>query len=216
MIGDCIEYFFRIAPWTVFIPLIIGMKSFSIQNSATRQIVYYLVLASVVQTIAFILWQIKTNNLFLSHLYPVAELYFITRFYHLATEQHSTFKWTQYAAVAFAVFAGINAIYLQTIQEFSTYASSVKCLLLLVLSIQHMYFTEVIQVNSENGNHTTYAKINYGILVYNSGALALFSFGNLLPLQRNLQLNIWTIHLILLVLLYLFITNALWTLKKQP
>lgn len=211
MLIEVKDFFFRYAPWLVLLPTLVAITAKKKHSVEFKTILYYLILSALTQTISFILWKQSINNLPILHLYTLLEFLILLRFYSLLLKDFFSNAIFISFAILFSAFAIIDSLLLENIFTFNTLGRSVEALIIIFLSI--CWFIKIVS-SDETLNLSRYKGINYmngGFLIYYSGSIVLFSFSNYInQLAHPLLMNIWTIHTLLAVLLYLIITLGLW------
>lgn len=202
--------FFKIAPWLVVVPTYKALSRYSGLTPALKHVLYYLILASLTQAAAFAFWYQKANNMPLLHVYTLLEFFFVASFYHHALGSLLPANSLRVLILFFSLFSILNSLFIQNIYQFNSYASALKSLLVLVLALLFLLKKIREQPPTTGSSVASESWINSGFLIYFSGALVLFSFAGLLPRQQALQLNVWSLHLFLLIILYILLTIAFW------
>jgi len=205
------DFFFEYAPWLILLPTIVAVLNHKKYSNELRIILYYLLLSVFSQTAAFIFWKANINNLPILHVFTLLEFLILLRFYSILLTKIIPTAVFLFLALAFPLFAIFDSVLLENIFTFNTLARSFEALIFIFLSIS--WFLKIVS-KEENASTVSYKGINYingGFFIYFSGSIALFSFSNYInQLAHSLLMNIWTIHTLLLVFLYLAITSGLW------
>ena len=206
---------FQYMVWVIFIPFFIAVINQKRYTPELKSIFYYLILAVVTQVISYILWLNSKPNLYLLHLYTILEFLILLRFYSIILKGFIPKFVFLVLAILFPLFAITDSLLLESIYTFNTYSRSVEALIFIFLSVSWFVKT----VTSIENTHLSFPGINYinfGFFIYFSGSLILFSFqGFVTELAKPLRMNIYTIHSLLLVILYSLITMGLWKFKTK-
>lgn len=214
MLATIKDFFFNYAPWLLLLPTLVALKSHKKQSEELKTILYYLILSVLTQTISFIFWKQSINNLPILHVFTLLEFLILLRFYSILLKGFFSNFFFIALGIFFILFSFIDSFLIENIFTFNTLGRSVEALIFISLSI--CWFIKIVSTD-ENSILPTYKGINYingGFLIYFSGSIVLFSFSNFInQLARPLLMNIWTIHTLLAVILYLIITFGLWKCK---
>ena len=127
-----------IARYILIFPISVGIPKVRKFTYDLRILFWHLVLSGLFQGTINYLSYLGQNNLFLMHIYEVEQVTLLLLFYGSILRDFIPLKWTYTVIVAFALFAILNAIYLQplTVNPTNTnIAASVLILLYAFLSI---------------------------------------------------------------------------------
>ncbi len=209
MLAEIRDAFFKYAPFLILIPLwiIIRIKN---RPEELKPIVYYLILSVLTQAVSFIFWMSKINNLPILHIYTILEFIILSWFYYILLKKDISYFIFISVALLFTVFSLIGSVYIENFFTFNTISRSLASLVFIFLSVLRLLKSLTVEDMAPNKNNKGVDYITAGFLVYFSGSIVLFSFSNYLnKLAYGLLLNIWSIHTLLLVLLYSAITIGL-------
>lgn len=173
--------------------------SFSNEGKAYKIFTLYLGLVFMVQILAEILIQLKTNNLFLSHFYFVEQFIVLSFFYK------NLFKDAfQKKMVNIGLIMGLSILGIQyglnpgLFFKFNLFEIFITSFLLVIYSAFHFY-------NLLNSKKEFYY-INMGILLYLFGSTVLFLVGNLMTsLSPKLNKIPWILNSFLYIVYQVFI-----------
>jgi hypothetical protein len=204
------DIFFEYAPWAVFIPWLLALIQLQKYPPALKTIFYYLALAVCTHLLSFVLWKLRRNNLPVLHVYTVLEYLVLLRFYYLILKGFIPVAVFYILAFIFPAFSITDSLLLEKIYTFNTYSRSVEALIFIFLSV--CWFVKT--VSDAGTNENTNRPLNYiagGLLIYFAGSVVLFSFRDLISqLTRSFLMNVWSLHTLLLFLMYILITAGLW------
>lgn len=226
-----IAVLFWIARSIFLLPLIIGISKYKSFTSQLKLITIHLVFVTIISITMSVLSFLIINNRFLAHILAIEEFTMIMLFYRAATkklllekEKYKPRKIFIPLIILFAVFAIINALFLQDITKTPTYTKTVEIIIIIFFSLFHFYkqADEPIpkiwsDVRIFRLNKISFFWIVTGILLYFSCSLILFSSYNLLlnPNVYEIATSVWLIHAILNIIFYSFIAIGLWRYKKK-
>jgi hypothetical protein len=203
--------FFKYSPWLVIIPLILSLRHYLKDRSKElKPLIVYLALSLFINTLGFWLWSRSINNLPVLHIYTVLEFYALMWFYIVVFNNVTIKKIILLVSIAFTLFAIIDSWLLESIFTFNTIGRSAEAFIIIIACLT--YFIKMISTDviGSELNLRRIKYINSGIFIYFSGSIALFTFSNEInALAKQLILNIWSIHTLLVVIFYLILTISL-------
>lgn len=206
---------FQYMVWLIFIPFIIAAVNNKNYPAELKSVFYYLIIAVLTQIISYVYWLNSKPNLYLLHVYTILEFLILLRFYSIILRGFVPRLLFTILLILFPLFAFTDSIFLENIFTVNTYSRSVEALIFIFLSVS--WFVKMVS-EDENFHSSTpgISYINFGFFIYFSGSLVLFSFQSYVAkFSKFLYLNIWTIHSLLLIILYLLITIGLWKFKTK-
>jgi hypothetical protein len=209
------DIFFEYAPWVVFIPWLLALTKQRSYTPALKTIFAYLTVAVCTHLLSFAFWKLRKNNLPILHVYTVVEYLLLLRFYSLLLKGFFPGAVFIVLAVAFPLFSVADSLFIENIRSFNTYSRSVEALIFIFLSV--CWFVKTV---SDTATHSKASRpLNYitgGLLIYFAGSVVLFSFRDLISqLTHSFLMNVWSLHTLLLFILYSMITTGLWKHNKK-
>lgn len=113
----------------------------------------------------------------------------------------------------FVLFAVLNAIFLQKIDTFNTYARGLESIIMIALSL--LTFNKIlVELDTRYPTKQPVFWVNTGVLFYFSGNLVVFVLSNYISNNNPLLLVAWGIHAILMAILNSFIAVGLWQTRR--
>jgi hypothetical protein len=207
--------FFEYSNAIVFLPLLIAAINFKNYAKELKLIFYYLVLATVTQMLSFAFWKQSINNFPILHVYTIVEYLLLLWFYSVALKKFIPKYVFITLSIAFPVFSVLDSVYVESIYAFNTYGRSLEALIFIFLSIS--WFVKIVGEDEETrhfGKAINY--INSGFLVYFAGSIAMFAYSSYVAqMSETHRVNVWTIHTVLAVQLYILIAIGLWKAKTR-
>lgn len=207
--------FFEYSNLVILIPLLIAAMNFKSYTSDLKVIFYYLTLATVTQAVSFAFWKQSVNNFPILHVYTIVEYLLLLWFYSVVLKEFISKYMFIVLSIAFPIFSIINSLYIENIYAFNTYGRSLEALIFIFLSIS--WFVKIVAEDEETrimGKAINY--INSGFLVYFAGSIAMFSYSSYVAQMSEVhRVNVWTIHTVLAVQLYILIAIGLWKARAK-
>jgi hypothetical protein len=211
MLKDVTKFLTQYVSLVLLLPVVIAIIRRTYLQKELRAIAFYLILSIIFQVVSFITARrFHTNNLPYLHLYTILEFSVISWFYYLFLGAFVKSKLIWSMALGFAIFAIINAFFIQSIFEINTFARGLESILVVFYCI--LAFYKMLQsLEATNVEKSPQFWINAGFLLYFAGSLFLFILGNLI-LTKDIQLSLlsWAIHACLVALMYIFLAVGLW------
>lgn len=210
MLLEIRNIFFTYGPWIIILPTYLILRGLRKHSPEIKIISHYLVLSVLALVTSFLFWKKSINNLPVTHVFTLFEFLILLRFYALLLDGFITKKAFVLLAASFVIFAILDSLIIEGIFSFNSLGRSVEALIFICLSF--CWFIKLIK--SEQEINSSIAKgINYivaGFFIYFSGSVIVFSFSTYInEMTLSLSLNIWSIHTLLLVIMYLSITLGL-------
>lgn len=163
-------------------------------------------LSVITQAVSLLLWKKSINNLPLLHVFTVLEFILLFAYYSFQSKPLLTRFWFYLILVLFLVFAVLDAFVLENLQSFNIYTRSLEAFIFIGCSVHWFIRSLTIESKAISREQNALKYMNAGFFIYFSGSLILFAFSNYIThLGRPLLMNIWTLHTLLLIVLYLFI-----------
>lgn len=203
------ELFFELSPWIILLPTFMALRLAWRENAhELKPLLGYLLLSLITQVVSFLLWRNSMNNLPLLHIYTLAEFILLFWFYMIIFGKGISAALPVITACAVSVFLVIDSLALESIWGFNTLGRSIEAFIFILLALA--WFLKMIKNEFSSANVNSLKYMNAGLLIYFSGSIVLFSFSGLTArLTKALALNVWSIHTLLLVLLYVLLTMGL-------
>lgn len=201
------------ATYFIAIPFCVAFFKYRRLGAAMKAIAVYVFLGAAIQASSSYLNYSRQNNLWLLHYYTPLEFVCIMVFYMQVLHGFIKKELFWWGGLAFVGLSVLNSLYLQDTHTFNTYARSLEGILVILLCLAWCYRT-LSELKIQRLEQDPVFWVNTGFLLYFSGSVLLFAFSNyILEINRALNLYIWAFHAFFSILLYLFITIALWKAK---
>lgn len=215
MLTTVADVFLFFATWIIIIPVVTGTLRYGNLSKECRIIFFFTIIACITEITSYITRSRGINNMPLLHIYTVIEFVIISWFYHLLFKRIFSFSPLPLIAVLFVIGSIINSLWIQEILSFNSYIRGIEAVLIILyaLIILYVFF---FQPDAKKTVDDPVFWINAGILIYFSGATTLFILSNyILPLGYQFNKNIWGVHALLSIIMYLSITTGLWKSKTR-
>lgn len=215
MINDFLIWFLDYVQYFLILPLATGIFNYKYLKGETMAVFYYVLIAIFFEILSRTLMHLKfRNTLPFLHLYTVLEFSIFWLFYYRFFKVFYSPFGMKVLLVIFLLFAILNAIFLQKIDTFNTYARGFESLIMIALSL--MAFNKIIvELDTRYPTSQPVFWVNSAVLFYFSGNLVVFVMSNYISGDNNLLLVSWGIHAILMAILNSFIAIGLWQTRRQ-
>lgn len=202
-------------PWSICLPLCIGMFKFRQLNKSAKIIWYYLLISALISFAATYIGRVlHQNNLPLIHIYTALEVILFCWFYKTVLQVSNNNTLYRILPLAFVIFCILNALFLQSIYTYCTYTRSAEALVCILFTMN--YFARLASIDSEKKiSILPEFYFNTGIFIYFSGGFMLFVFSNFVNTLSLYQYEvIWVLYSALVLCMYLFFSIAYLLCKK--
>ena len=204
MLSFTVLYTGVIVPASVSIPIGMGVYRYKYTSPPLRTILFYLAVAGITNAIAAFYAFRHRNNLPLLHIYTIAELLLLVRFYQQTMTSQAIRQWARLTLLLFPVVCIVNFIFFQSIYSFNSYTRPLESIILLIFSI--LYLSQATDNERASGRGIAPETwIVIGILLYFASTLFQFIFANIVSHHASYgtKLLIWDIHASLVLIMYL-------------
>ena len=211
-----IDFMGVIAPLCILPPIFISVIRWRFLTEESKWIFWYLLITALINLAATITGKVfHKNNMPLVHLLTAIEMILFIGYYKTLLSKKDKSPLYLLLAIGFIIFCVINAIYIQNIRSYSSYTRSVEAIICMLFALN--YFARLAAgktISKSSSNPDFY--FNAGIFLYFSGAFMLFIFSNFIisNLSRPDFMVIWTIHAVLVVIMYIFFSIGFILCKK--
>ena len=211
----------------VFIVVTAAFCLFHYKNTETKtlkHLFHYIFLLAFIELGAIVASSyLKVNNLPLLHILTLGEFVFLSLFYQkiIAKPNLKSNRFLLFIAFISLLIIG-NSIFLQEIYIYNSYAKSLVQGIVIIYAILYFYnLTVHVDVDSYN-THTidtidinsqdqkSLRLINSSILLYYSGSLFIFMFGNHYKQNQDIYIMFWMFNASLALLHYILLLTSIW------
>jgi hypothetical protein len=211
-IQEFATYIVENVPWIVPIPLVIGIIRRKYLIDELKIIFLYTCNSVVFELISRTMAIYKIPNLYLFHLYVLAEFFFISWFYYEIFKRYISPKTIPIIFIIFIFFSFIDTFVWHNPFTFNSYAKTLECLIIVGYTVFYLYKT-FNEFQDEDPSDTPLFWINAGFLFYFSGCLFLFTFSNFILTQgKPIGMLTWALHAFFMTIMYSLISIGLWKL----
>lgn len=200
----------------VFIGAVYGGIVFQHLKKRLKLFSLFLFFSAIMQLISGIMWWNKINNLPLLHVYVAGGFVCIALFYRELFRHLLDHRILLCVAIAFVVFAILNALFFQSLFQFSSRTLTVESILVIVISLSTFtLFMNDYGSDIELPDRKSLSWINAGFFIYFSSNLLIFYFGDIFTRKFSVYLNqnTWMLHSFFSMIMYSCFIVALW---KRP
>ncbi|MEM9921823.1 MAG: hypothetical protein AAF990_27210 [Bacteroidota bacterium] len=187
----------------VLVPFVIFIVRYKNINRSQKLLGLLLVFSIITEITSFIFGKLEQNNLFLFHLYTLAESLLIGVLYRKELKSTVGQKTIDGLLIVFVVFTIFSTVFIEPLDKFNAYVRAVESLLIIFLTIAFFYkiMKEVVIKRLER---LPLFWMSVGLLIYFSAGLFIFIFSNYILPSVKLSYTFWGIHAILNIMLNLF------------
>lgn len=167
------------------------------------------------ELLVFLLLSLHRNNLFLMPVYAIGELWLLALVYRHTLHSAVFTRLVPWLVASFACYALFDSVRTSALAQFQPGQQVLQSIL--VLLMVGLYFRKllndllVIDLWQE-----PMFWVSVGLCIYFLGYLQIALFSNyLLNYSRQLNMNVWAVHSLLFIVLYLCYCRALWLTPKN-
>lgn len=209
-------FLFNYGPWIIIAPFLLSVVRYNRLSKALKIMTWYLLLSALTQAGSLLLWKESINNLPLLHVFTVLEFFLLFTYYSVQSKPFLPKFWFYGILILFLSFALLDAFVLESLHSFNIYTRSLEAFIFIACSVHWFIHSLTIESKAVIPEQNALKYMNAGFFIYFSGSLILFAFSNYINhLGRPLLMNIWTLHTLLLIVLYLFILTGFWKTSRK-
>jgi len=205
-------YLHQFIPWTVLIPISVGIFFYAKLTGGIRYILFYTCTAALCNVLAYYLMARYSNNMPMFHVYAVIEFTLCALFFRKALEGTRLARYLPAVIFSFAVLSILNSIYIQDIFSFNSYSRSLEAVIIIIFCLFYMY--RMLGSKKRSKEENAFLMISVGLFLYFSGSLFLFMFSRyLLVNQAAIELG-WGTHAFLVFAMNVFFAIAFYQSRR--
>lgn len=174
---------------------------------------WFLFTSALLQLISLLLWTQSLNNLPLLHLHVAIGFVCLAWFYNTLLGEFISRRIIQVTTAVFVIFTVINSLFFQDIFTFNSYALTVECVLVLILSLStYMLLLNNIVIEKRKETIKSVSWINSGLFIYYSCTLIIFYYGDIITMYLSPEFSryTWILHSFFSVVMYTCFIIGLW------
>lgn len=209
-----VELFATLAPLPILIAAGIGLFRIQHASQQNQYIVLLVVLASIAQVVATVMWWEQLNNMFVSHIFTTIECFLLLGYYSYQFEEKGR-KGVRMLALLFVGFAISDFILSYNNWSMNAFSKGIECAVLILVSLL-TWMKTMMDMSESNLLSKPFFWINSAVLVYFSASSLLFIFSeSILNSERKIGLWLWAIHLFFMTIYYSLISIGLWKMPRK-
>jgi hypothetical protein len=211
-----IDFIGVIAPLCILPPIFISAVRWKFLTEEAKWIFWYLLITALISLAATVIGKVfHENNMPLVHLLTAVEMILFIGYYKIVLSKKDNKQLYIFLSIGFIIFCIINAFYIQGIHSYSSYTRSVEAIICMLFALNYFAGLATGRISSKGVTNPNFY-FNAGIFLYFSGAFMLFIFSNFIVsnLSKPDFMIIWTIHAVLVLIMYLFFSIAFVLCKK--
>lgn len=194
-----------VVPASVLLPIGAAVYNRRALERPHRILLFYLVIAGIINGLATYTAHHKMNNLWLLHIYTAIEAVMLLWFYKAALKDEAIKRVIPWIMILFPVICAVNLVWGQGVYRFNTYTRPVEALILIFMGVIYLLERSREPVGSKKGTGPAVALtwMNTGVLFYMSAALFFFIFSNFLQQGLSMSDFITDCHATFVLIMYL-------------
>jgi hypothetical protein len=182
------------------------------ETKALKYLFNYIFLLALIEIGALIIGSyFRENNLPLLHILTLGEFILLSLFYRkiIAKPIFKSKGFLIFIAFISLLIIG-NSIFLQEIYIYNSYAKSLVQAIVLIYAILYFYNLTTNIETLHNQDQKSLRLINSAILLYYSGSLFIFMFGNHYQQNEDIYLMFWVFNATIALIYYILLTIGIW------
>ena len=194
----------------LLVNVILLAYSFHQHKVAYRRLLYFLAFSLLIEISARLMAYSGLNNLPLLHLYTLGEFLLLSWLYKSLIIQPTLFqKYFWHFIFSISAFIVINSLFFQSLYTFNSLSKSIVQVLIITYAVLFFYnLTENQRLSLST--EKSLRLINSAILIYYSGSLFIFMYGQISFENKDLYKVFWAFNALLNLLFQLLILYGLW------
>lgn len=209
MSDSLLRYVVLISPGILVISIILSLIHWKRLPIAFQKLLAYLIWNLMVETIVYFLPD-GTNNLPLLHLHTLIEFGLFTWLF----ESMGVFR--NWSRQQFYLYVGgisililSNSLFVQSIYSYNTFSRTFVLCILIAYAVAY-----ILQLQSNRKKRRAHDVMNGAILLFYSGSLFVFMFGNIL-MNNEYAASFWLFNLVLNILFQVLILLSIWLASRD-
>ena len=211
------DFITDISIYIAILPLLVGSLRLSYLNKPQLRLFTYLVVSTCFEVFTEIIRHFRSQmemtedyiTLPLLHIYTLIELVLIANIYREHIQQIFSKKQIFGILGFFALFAMINAAWIDGLFNFNPHARALECILILLLTLTY-FFRLLKDLRVGRLEKEPLFWISAGFLIYFSGAMLIFVVSEYISNSQEVMLTAWGIHGLLNIGANILYAVALW------
>ncbi len=214
--------------WLLFVSSVVvvtALYAAVVQRQVSKELrffLYFVFLSGITEFISLSLFFLSINNMPLLHIYVAVGFIFLALFYGDILQGFINKKLVLGIIILFSIFTIINSSSIQNIFTYNSYALTVECILIIILSIStYMFSLEDLVQEKRQGLWKSIKWINAGLLIYYTSSLIIFNFAHLFfsdlsfkIYSRDFNVQTWMLHSFFSTVMYVCFFIGLWNRPK--
>jgi len=200
----------QVSGYSILLPLTMGIFRLSTLRKELKTLLLFIFIAAAFELITIYMASIEVESISLFPIYILIEFFFFVVIYRMVLVSDLWKRVILYSAIVFAILFVLNLFFFWESDKMSSYIRSLESILIIVFTLAYFYQAiENLLVPSLNQDPMFW--VNTALLVYFSGNLIFFIISNyLLEQSRQLLMEAYLIHSILIIIRNLLFTIGLW------
>lgn len=210
MINNFFIWLLDYVQYVLIFSITISIIRYKYLKNELKSVWYFILLGTFFEILSRTLMYFKVQNTLPTlHLYTLLEFIVIGSFYQQFFGSFFSKNLLPIIISGFVILAIINALFIQGLYNFNTYASGLEGILVIGLSLL-CFYKMLIELDTRSPTKQPTFWINSGFLFYFAGNLFIFILSNFIKGDNYLLSLAWGMHAFLMVILHLFIGIGLW------
>jgi hypothetical protein len=202
--------FMDLSAYSIGLPAVVGVIKFKKLNRDQRMLFWLVSFSFVFELAALLVGLVmELNNLMLLHIFTVIQFFIITLIFRKHLKPIIAPTSIDVLIVLFFISAIINALFLDGLLRFNTYARALESGILVFFALA-FYYKTLKELKIKHLEQEPMFWISTAIIIYFSGSLIIFIVSNYFITSDEFLFSAWGMHAILNVLANTLYAITLW------
>jgi hypothetical protein len=194
------DLYFELSSYAVYLAVllsVIGIVIYTRLNAVLKAFTLYLIVSGAFELVAYSLSRLQQDNLHWLHLYTLLEIVTLSYFFNCVFIRMKVQYPIKIVTGIVLLFCVLNSIFLQSINSFNSYASTLVSVTIIVYCI--LTFYHLLDKDAEE-----YKKIRWlvsGLLLYQMTSFIVMAFSHIsIKLDIEIDMIVWFIRLVIMLI----------------
>lgn len=192
-----------------FISILSGYIKFSTLSKTLRVLLLFVLVSFISDTIVTIMSLNKINNFWVMNTYGIIEGILLFFLYYVEMKQKKYMKIAPYLILFYGFFSYIEWAYIQAPNKLLVISNVFESFVLITFAL--LSLKNILEkLDYEKPTQNPMFWVNTSVLLYFSGNLFIFTFGNLIHSGNSIIIYLWAVHNIIHIIFILLFGVAFW------
>jgi hypothetical protein len=192
-----------------FISIVAGILKFNTLNPTLRVLFIFVTVSFIFDFCLTITSIYRINNFWIGNTYGIFEGILLFSLYYVALKEKKWIKTLPYVMLFYGFLCYIEWVFIQEPNKLLVISIIFESFILITLAL--MSFKVLLEkLDYEKPTQNPMFWVNTSVLLYFSGNLFIFTFGNIIHESNSILIYLWAVHNIIHILFILLFGVAFW------